>query len=98
MTLEQVLATQGPVTLPEQETTELQPSTVKKSSPYPAGLTEREVEVLRMVAQGLTDAQVAARLIISTRTVNGHLRSIYSKISVTSRSAATRYAVDHHLA
>ena len=61
------------------------------------GLTEREVEVLRLVAQGMTDAQVAEQLVISPRTVNGHLRSIYSKIAVTSRSAATRYAVDHHL-
>jgi DNA-binding CsgD family transcriptional regulator/tetratricopeptide (TPR) repeat protein len=65
---------------------------------YPEGLTEREVEVLRLVAQGLTDAQVADQLVISPRTVNGHLRSIYSKIGVTSRSAATRYALDHHLA
>jgi DNA-binding NarL/FixJ family response regulator len=54
--------------------------------------------VLRLVAQGLTDAQVAEQLVISPRTVNGHLRSIYSKIEVTSRSAATRYALDHQLA
>jgi DNA-binding NarL/FixJ family response regulator len=65
---------------------------------YPEGLTEREVEVLRLVAQGLTDAQVADQLVISPRTVNGHLRSIYSKIGVTSRAAATRYTLDHHLA
>jgi DNA-binding NarL/FixJ family response regulator len=61
-------------------------------------LTAREVEVLRLVAQGLTDAQVAEHLVISPRTVNGHLRSIYSKIAVTSRSAATRYALHHQLA
>jgi predicted ATPase/class 3 adenylate cyclase/DNA-binding CsgD family transcriptional regulator len=65
---------------------------------YPEGLTEREVEVLRLVAQGLTDAQVAEQLVISPRTVNGHLRSIYSKLGVTSRAAATRYTLDHHLA
>jgi DNA-binding NarL/FixJ family response regulator len=53
--------------------------------------------VLCLVAQGLTDAQVAEQLVISPRTVNGHLRSIYSKINVTSRSAATRYAVDQNL-
>jgi DNA-binding CsgD family transcriptional regulator len=64
---------------------------------FPAGLTAGEVEVLRLVAQGMTDAQVAEQLVISPRTVNGHLRSIYSKIGVTSRSAATRFAVDHHL-
>jgi DNA-binding NarL/FixJ family response regulator len=66
-------------------------------APFPAGLTEREVEVLRLVAQGLTDAQVAERLVISPRTVNGHLRSIYSKLGVSSRTAATHFAVTHHL-
>jgi predicted ATPase/DNA-binding CsgD family transcriptional regulator len=60
-------------------------------------LTARELEVLRLVAQGFTDAQVAERLIISPRTVHGHLRSIYSKLNVTSRTAAVRYAVDHQL-
>ncbi len=64
---------------------------------YPAGLTEREVEVLRLVAQGLTNAEVADRLILSPLTINAHLRSIYSKLEVTSRAAATRFALDHHL-
>jgi DNA-binding CsgD family transcriptional regulator len=63
-----------------------------------AGLSEREVEVLRLVAQGLTDAQVAARLTLSTRTVSQHLRSIYNKLSVNTRSAATRIAVERGLA
>jgi DNA-binding NarL/FixJ family response regulator len=62
------------------------------------GLTEREIEVLRAVAQGLTDAQVAERLVISPRTVHSHLNSIYSKLSISSRSAATRYAIEHDLA
>jgi len=53
--------------------------------------------VLRLVARGLTDAQVAGQLVLSPRTVNAHLRSIYSKLNVTSRTAATRYAVEHHL-
>jgi predicted ATPase/DNA-binding CsgD family transcriptional regulator len=65
---------------------------------YPAGLTAREVEVLRLVAQGLTDAQVAERLILSRRTVSTHLTSIYGKLQITSRSAATRFAVEHGLA
>lgn len=69
----------------------------KPSSRYPAGLTAREVEVLRLVAQGLTDAQVAEKLVISPRTVNWHLTSIYEKIQVSSRCAATRYAIDQHL-
>jgi predicted ATPase/class 3 adenylate cyclase/DNA-binding CsgD family transcriptional regulator len=61
-------------------------------------LTARELDVLRLVAQGLTDAQVAERLTISRRTVHSHLSSIYSKLGVTTRSAATRYAIEHGLA
>ena len=72
-------------------------STLAEPAFYPAGLTEREVEILRLVAQGLTDAQVAERLIISPRTVQGHLRSIYGKLEVTSRTAATRFAIQHQL-
>jgi predicted ATPase/class 3 adenylate cyclase/DNA-binding CsgD family transcriptional regulator len=64
---------------------------------YPTGLTAREVEVLRLVAQGLTDAQVAEQLVISPRTVNSHLTSIYNKLGVDSRTAAARFAVDHRL-
>ncbi len=62
-----------------------------------AGLTGREREVLRCIATGLTNAQVAKELSISTLTVNAHLRSIYSKLDVPSRSAATRYAMEHGL-
>lgn len=69
----------------------------KASSTSPARLTAREVEVLRLVVQGLTDAQVAEQLVISPRTVNWHLTAIYSKLQVTSCSAATRYALEHHL-
>lgn len=65
---------------------------------YPEGLSEREVEVLRLVATGLTNAQVAERLIVSLPTVNAHLRSIYSKLGVNTRSAATRFAIEHGLA
>lgn len=65
---------------------------------YPAGLTSREVEVLRLVAQGLTNAQVAERLVLSRLTVNSHLRSIYGKLGVTTRSAATRFALEQGLA
>jgi DNA-binding NarL/FixJ family response regulator len=64
---------------------------------YPDGLTAREVVVLRHQALGMTDAQVAGQLVLSPRTVQGHLRSIYNKLNVTSRSAATRYAVEHKL-
>jgi len=60
-------------------------------------LTEREVEVLRLVAQGLSDAQVAQILVVSPRTVNAHLRSIYSKLGITSRHAAALFALQHQL-
>jgi DNA-binding NarL/FixJ family response regulator len=60
-------------------------------------LTEREVEVLRLVAEGRTDAQVADRLFISSRTVGKHLQSIYRKLQVSSRTAAARFAIDQDL-
>ncbi|MBX3015153.1 MAG: tetratricopeptide repeat protein [Caldilineaceae bacterium] len=58
----------------------------------PESLTRREAEVLRLVVTGMTDAEIAATLVVSPRTVNAHLRSIYSKLGVTSRHAATHYA------
>jgi DNA-binding CsgD family transcriptional regulator len=61
-------------------------------------LTPREMEVLRLLATGLTDSQIGAQLFLSRRTVSTHLQSIYRKIQVSSRSAATRFAFDHKLA
>jgi DNA-binding CsgD family transcriptional regulator len=75
----------------------LQTAPTAESRQYPAGLTEREVEILRLVTQGLTYAQIAERLIISSHTVNAHLRTIYGKLGVNSRSSATRFAVEHRL-
>ncbi len=89
---EQALAAQGQKPIPTTTTTVSPPPT------YPAGLTAREVEVLRLLAGGLTDHQIAAKLVLSPRTVHAHISSIYSKLGVTSRSAATRYAIEHHLA
>ncbi len=81
----------------QQEAKELPASHARKSLPYPAGLTAREVEVLRLVAQGLTDAQVAEQLVISHRTVTTHLTSIYNKLGINSRAAAARFAAEHQL-
>jgi DNA-binding NarL/FixJ family response regulator len=65
---------------------------------HPAGLSPREVEVLRLVAQGLTNPQVAQEIFLSPRTVQQHLRSIYNKIGVSTRAAAARWAAEHSLA
>ena len=67
-------------------------------STTPDGLTARELEVLALVADGRTDAEVAERLVVSVRTVHAHLRSIYRKLDLHTRSAATRYALEHGLA
>ncbi len=97
-TLEQVLAEAAHLTFPELVPPETQRFHEQVPlAAYPDGLTAREVEVLCLVAEGLTDTQVAERLVISPRTVQGHLRSIYNKIHVNSRSAATRYAIEHRL-
>ncbi len=72
-------------------------NSVTSTSRGPAGLTAREVDVLRLVAQGLTDAQVAECLSLSPRTVGRHLASIYSKLGVSSRMAASRFVVEHQL-
>lgn len=63
----------------------------------PGGLSVREIEVLRLVADGLSDKQIAARLVVSTRTVHAHLRSIYRKLDVHGRAAAARHAIEHDL-
>lgn len=71
-------------------------STIHDSS-YPANLTAREAQVLRLLVQGLTYAQIADKLVVSRRTVNAHATSIYSKLGVTSRAMATRLAVEQRL-
>ena len=98
MTPEKAMAAQETATMPT--TAPVGPSTVPpvpNAPAYPDGLTAREVEVLRLVAQGQTNDQVAEQLVISPRTVNTHLTSIFSKIGVSTRSAATRYATVHDL-
>jgi DNA-binding CsgD family transcriptional regulator len=61
------------------------------------GLTARELEVLRLVATGETNKAIAAQLVISERTVDRHVSNILAKVGVSSRSAATAYAVEHRL-
>jgi predicted ATPase/DNA-binding CsgD family transcriptional regulator len=94
MTLETVLGAQGKAALAQNP----QPLIAPKARPsYPAGLTAREVEVLRWVAAGYTDNEIAEKLIISPRTVSTHLTSIYNKLGAASRIAATRFAVEQRL-
>lgn len=63
----------------------------------PRGLTEREVEVLRLVAAGKTNTEIAALLVLSEKTVGRHLSNIFSKIDVTTRTAAAAFAFEHRL-
>ncbi len=63
----------------------------------PAGLSNREIEVLRLVATGMTNAEVADNLFLSPRTIHAHLHRIYAKIGVATRSAATRFTLEHRL-
>ena len=91
MTVEQLLGMQGLEAEVQQNTR------VVSSSPSLIGLTAREVEVLRLLAQGMTSHQIAERLILSLHTVNAHVRSIYTKLELNSRSALTRYAIEQHL-
>jgi len=97
MTPEQALAVQEHVSILAGAPSVPQTPAAKPSPTYPAGLTVREVEVLRLLARGWTDAQIAEHLVISPRTVNHHTTSLYSKLNVSSRAAATRYALEHHL-
>jgi DNA-binding NarL/FixJ family response regulator len=60
-----------------------------------AGLTSREVEVLRLVAAGKSNREIAAELYLSVKTVARHLSNIFCKIDVSSRSAATAFAYEH---
>jgi ATP/maltotriose-dependent transcriptional regulator MalT len=65
--------------------------------PLPGGLTEREAEVLRLVAAGRTNREIAAELFLSEKTVARHLSNIFSKVGVPSRAAATAYAFEHRI-
>ncbi len=98
--VEAIAAQESLITQASQEAKQQQASstsTTKQKVSYPSGLTPREVDVLRLVAQGLTDAEIAKRLDISYRTVSTHLTSIYNKLGINSRVAAVRFAVENQL-
>jgi HD-GYP domain-containing protein (c-di-GMP phosphodiesterase class II) len=63
----------------------------------PCGLTQRQVEVLRLVAVGLSNREIARRLVISPRTAEHHVQDIYLRIGATSRAAAALFAMEHGL-
>ena len=63
----------------------------------PGGLSRREVEVLRLVADGCTAREIATQLFISARTAEHHIQHVYTKIGVSGRAAATRWAVTHEV-
>jgi DNA-binding NarL/FixJ family response regulator len=76
---------------------ELGQTPIPEKPTYPAGLTEREIEVLRLVARGATNQQVAQALHISIHTVNTHLTNILNKTGCENRTAASAFAIQHHL-
>ncbi len=73
------------------------PATIVAPKGNPAGLSEREVEVLHLVVRGLTNGEIGARLFLSENTIRAHLRRIYQKLDVSTRAEAVRFAVEHHL-
>jgi DNA-binding NarL/FixJ family response regulator len=64
---------------------------------WPAGLSDREVDVIRLVARGLTNRGIAERLVISSRTAEHHVQHIYAKIGASTRAAAAMFAMEHGL-
>jgi HD-GYP domain-containing protein (c-di-GMP phosphodiesterase class II) len=70
---------------------------VRRRREGPAGLTTREVEVLRLLAQGLSNKEIAQRLVISPKTAGNHIEHIYAKIDASSRATASLFALQHGL-
>ena len=73
------------------------PSAKARHSQWPAGLTDREVEVLRLAAKGLSRRQIGGRLFVTEGTIRSHLEHIYGKIGVSTRSTASLFAMEHGL-
>jgi len=93
ITPEQALAMQGSEIVSIPTTTATIPSIT-----HPAGLTEREVQVLRLVAGGLTNNEIAEELGLSEKTIAHHLTHIFNKTNSENRAAAAAYAIRHDLA
>jgi HD-GYP domain-containing protein (c-di-GMP phosphodiesterase class II) len=72
-------------------------ATQKVRRSNPAGLSDRQIEVLRLVAQGLSNRQIAEQLVVSPRTAEHHVQDIYTKIGVASRAAVALFATEHQL-
>jgi DNA-binding NarL/FixJ family response regulator len=70
---------------------------VRRRQEWPAGLTTREVEVLRLLARGLSNKQIAERLVVARKTVANHIEHIYTKTGVSNRARASLFAVRHGL-
>lgn len=69
----------------------------RAAPPRPAGLTDRQVDVLRLVARGLSNAEIGAELVISTRTAEHHVQDLYARIGVSTRAGAALFAMEHGL-
>ena len=74
-----------------------QPAAPSRRAAWPAGLSDREVEVLCLIARGRTNKQVAASLHLSAKTVGRHVENLYAKIGANSRAAAAVFAMEHRL-
>jgi len=70
---------------------------VKRRRAWPAGLTNREVEVLRLLVRGLSNKEIAERLVISRKTAGNHVEHIYTKLGVSNRARASLFAMKHGL-
>ena len=74
------------------------PQELRQGGPLPDGLTEREAEILRLIAAGLTNPEIAARLFVTSHTVKSHINRIFAKTGSRDRAAAVGYAHRHGLA
>jgi DNA-binding NarL/FixJ family response regulator len=70
---------------------------VRRRREWPANLTSREVEVLRLLARGLSNKEIAERLVISRKTASNHIEHIYAKLGVSNRARASVFALKHGL-